>query len=46
MQLGVSVSPVGPTIRVSPMIVTSQPVALRMLDIVERAVSDVESQLP
>ena len=46
MQRGVSVSPVGATVRVSPMIVTSQAVALRMLDIVEHAVSDVEAQLP
>ena len=45
MQRGVSVSPVGPSMRVSPMIVTSQAVALRMLDIVEQAVSDVEAQL-
>jgi 4-aminobutyrate aminotransferase/4-aminobutyrate aminotransferase/(S)-3-amino-2-methylpropionate transaminase len=45
MQKGVSCSPVGPTIRVSPMIVTSQAVALRMLDIVEQAIADVEARL-
>ena len=46
MQRGVSVSPVGPTVRVSPMIVTSQAVALRMLEIVEQAIGDVEARLP
>ncbi|MBV9996116.1 MAG: aminotransferase class III-fold pyridoxal phosphate-dependent enzyme [Caulobacteraceae bacterium] len=42
---GVVVSPVGPTMRVSPMLVTSEAVALRTLGIVEEAIADVESRL-
>ena len=43
---GVCVSPSGAAVRVSPMIVTSQAVALRALGIVEEAVAEVESRLP
>jgi hypothetical protein len=42
---GVCVSPVGATIRVSPMIVTSKATALRTLGIVEQAIARVESRL-
>jgi 4-aminobutyrate aminotransferase/4-aminobutyrate aminotransferase/(S)-3-amino-2-methylpropionate transaminase len=43
---GVCTSPSGTAVRVSPMIVTSQAVALRALALVEEAVADVESRLP
>jgi 4-aminobutyrate aminotransferase-like enzyme len=43
--LGVCVSPVVSTIRVSPMIVTSQAVALRALGIVEQAITRAEATL-
>jgi len=39
---GVCTSPVGSTIRISPMIVTSQATALRTLSICEEAISEVE----
>jgi 4-aminobutyrate aminotransferase/4-aminobutyrate aminotransferase/(S)-3-amino-2-methylpropionate transaminase len=45
MERGVCTSPVGPTIRVSPMMVTSQSVALKALGIMEAAIAHVEYQL-
>jgi 4-aminobutyrate aminotransferase/4-aminobutyrate aminotransferase/(S)-3-amino-2-methylpropionate transaminase len=45
MAKGVCVSPTGPTIRVSPMIVTSEAVALRTFGLVEEAVTEVETAL-
>ena len=45
MQRGVCVSISGPSVRVSPMLVTSEAVALRALTIVEDAVAAVESEL-
>jgi 4-aminobutyrate aminotransferase len=45
MERGVCTSPVGPTIRVSPMMVTSEAVALKALGIMEDAIAHVERQL-
>ncbi len=45
MQRGVCTSPVGATIRVSPMMVTSEPVALKAYGIMEDAIAHVERQL-
>lgn len=45
IRAGVCVSPVGPTMRVSPMLVTSEAVALRTFSIVETAIAKVESRL-
>jgi 4-aminobutyrate aminotransferase-like enzyme len=45
MERGVCVSPSGAAVRVSPMIVTSESVALRALALVEDAVADVDSRL-
>lgn len=42
---GVCTSPVGITIRVSPMLVTSRKTALRTLGIIEQAIADVEERL-
>lgn len=45
MERGIATSPVGPTLRVSPMMVTSEGVALKALRILEEAIADVENQL-
>ena len=45
MARGVCVSLAGSAVRVSPMLVTSQEVALRAFAIVEQAIADVESEL-
>jgi 4-aminobutyrate aminotransferase-like enzyme len=45
LRRGVCTSPVGPAVRVSPMIVTSEEVALRTYGIVETAITEVEQRL-
>lgn len=45
MRRGIVTSPVGPTIRVSPMMVTSEEVALKALKIMEEAIDEIESGL-
>jgi 4-aminobutyrate aminotransferase-like enzyme len=44
MERGIATSPVGPALRVSPMMVTSAEVALKALRILEEAIADVESR--
>lgn len=45
MGRGIVTSPVGPTLRVSPMMVTSEAVALKALRILEEAIAEVGSRL-
>lgn len=45
MKRGIATSPVGAMLRVSPMMVTSEAVALKALQILEEAIGDVESRI-
>jgi len=44
LRRGVCTSPVGPALRVSPMVVASEAIVLRTYEIVEAAIADVEER--